>query len=184
MAGITRYFVPGLVLGVAGTLVWQQQWHTRWDQPVTHTPAIEQPVRDTSCIVSSITDGDTLRCGELRVRLLGIDTPERSQGALGDSATAALERLAPVGSRVVLEYDREREDRYGRTLAYVYNEQGYFVNEQLVRGGYAVQLTYQPNDRHELVLDSAEADAQASGAGLWKVNGFSCTPKAHRKREC
>lgn len=183
MGGITRYFVPGLVLGALGAFGWNHAQTQHWDQPVE--PSLPQLVRrDTSCIVSSITDGDTLRCGELRVRLLGIDTPERSQGELGNSAKAALADLVPVGSRVTLEFDREREDRYGRTLAYAYNEQGYFVNEQLVRGGWALQETYMPNNRYEDTLRAAQAEARIYRHGLWNVDGFSCTPKQHRKGSC
>lgn len=74
-----------------------------------------------SCIV---TDGDTLRCGAERVRLIGIDAPElpghcrhNRHCAAGDAAasTAALAHLVH-GRPVVLE--RHGRDRYGRTLAF------------------------------------------------------------------
>lgn len=151
---------------------------------VATTDSAPAPLADVAeCEVTSITDGDTLRCGELRVRLLGIDTPERGQ-LYGDSATAALARMVQVGDTVTLAYDVERTDRYGRALAYVYDRDGYFVNEELVRGGYALALHYDPNGLHRDRLGAAQAEARIYGHGLWKVDGFACTPKQYRAKEC
>jgi micrococcal nuclease len=43
------------------------------------------------------------------------------------------------GKRIRLEYDQQRHDQYGRTLAYVYLENGTFVNAEIIRqgGGFA-----------------------------------------------
>jgi endonuclease YncB( thermonuclease family) len=73
----------------------------------------------------TVTDGDTLRCGRERVRLLGIDAPETGkcrQGRVcvaGDpkASTNVLKKLVK-GKRVRLE--RHGQDRYGRTLAFAY----------------------------------------------------------------
>lgn len=89
------------------------------------TPTPVPPVEPllTAC---SVTDGDTLRCGEERVRLLAIDAPELAGHCRpgrdcveGDplAATAALE--AAVEGRA-LTIARFGQDRYGRTLAVVY----------------------------------------------------------------
>lgn len=136
------------------------------------------------CEVTSITDGDTLRCGERRVRLLGIDTPERSQHPVGDSATAALRRFAPVGSTVALELDVQATDRYGRTLAWVWNQRGELVNERLAADGYAVQLTYAPNVRYVERITAAVRLARSRSRGLWRIAGFSCEPRDHRRHRC
>lgn len=77
----------------------------------------------------TVTDGDTIRCGDERIRLLGIDTPElpghcrRGRDCVtGDpyAATASLE-AALAGS---LTINRVGEDRYGRTLARVAGAKG------------------------------------------------------------
>lgn len=74
----------------------------------------------------TVVDGDTLRCGEERVRLLGIDAPEMPghcrQGrtcAPGDPRASkdALKRL--IG-RAKVRLVRVGKDRYGRTLAVAY----------------------------------------------------------------
>lgn len=122
-------------------------------------------------VVTSITDGDTFRAGDERVRLIGIDTPEVSGGVecYGREATAALERLIPPGTEVRLVADVEAVDRYGRTLAYVHRPDGEMVNLALARDGYAQPLTMPPNVAHEDLFADAAAEARAAGRGLWSA---------------
>lgn len=135
--------------------------------------------------VLRIVDGDTLhlrvtssgpvrRAADLTVRLLEIDTPET--GASGgprecfaEEATAALTRLVPVGSTVRLTRDRDPRDDFGRTLLYLWNEDGTFVNQELVERGYARAVLFEPNDRHIDDLRAAEGRARSDERGLWGV---------------
>ena len=95
-------------------------------------------------IVSGITDGDTLtlETGE-RVRLLGINAPEKKQH-LYEEATERLRELVE-GKNVTLQTDFDQTDRYDRLLRYVFVE-GVFVNEILVREGLAAIYIVPPND--------------------------------------
>ena len=84
-----------------------------------------------------VADGDTiiLKDGR-RVRYIGIDTPEvahenRRAEPMGQAAKAFNSELVS-GRRIRLEKDREEKDRYGRILAYVYREDGLFVNCRIV----------------------------------------------------
>lgn len=70
------------------------------------------------------------------------------------------------GKRVRLEYDVEKRDRYGRTLAYVYVG-GVMVNERLVRAGYAQVSTYPPNVKYQERFLVAQREAREAGRGLW-----------------
>ena len=137
-----------------------------------------------TCRVTRIVDGDTVDCGGQRIRLLLIDAPERKQAPYGRRATATLARLMPVGSTVRVEFDLDRTDRYGRLLAYLFTGQGTFVNEAIVRQGFAVPLVYPPNVRHVERIRAAAAAARAERVGLWAVNGFDCLPADARKRRC
>ena len=137
-----------------------------------------------TCRVTRVVDGDTVHCDRLRIRLLLIDAPERSQPPFGRRATQALARLVPVGSTVRLEYDVDRTDRFGRTLAYLFTPGGTFVNEAMVREGYAVPLVYPPNVRHVERIRAAAAAAQRARAGLWLVDAFACLPVDARKGRC
>lgn len=137
-----------------------------------------------ACTVESVTDGDTFRCaGGRRVRLLTIDAPEMTQGPFGSVAKAKLAQLLPVGSSATLELDVQREDQYGRTLAYV-RRPGVLVNRALVRSGVAVVAVYPPNVRYVEVLRAAADSARADKAGLWATNGFECLPADHRAGRC
>jgi micrococcal nuclease len=123
--------------------------------------------------VTYVVDGDTISVRldtgrSERVRLIGIDTPERG-ACLAGSATGLTRRLAD-DKRVVLRGDatQDTRDRYGRLLAYVYRERdGLFVNAELVRRGYASAYTVPPNVRHEARFRRLAARAREAGAGLW-----------------
>jgi micrococcal nuclease len=136
------------------------------------------------CIVERIVDGDTLICAPgVRVRLIGIDTPELSQRPHGDRARRALEALIPVGSAVQLERDVEPADRYGRRLAYVWRE-GRLVNWEMLRDGWALLFTYPPNVRYVEAFQEAHRLAREERRGLWAVDAFSCPPVDRRRRVC
>lgn len=121
--------------------------------------------------VRQVIDGDTLTVSGIgTVRLIGVDAPEKRGGfraaePFGDDATAFLKRLAE-GKRVRLEYDGDRKDRYNRTLAYVFLEDGTLVNEAIIRGGWAE--TYRSfSYRRKPDFQAAEREARAARRGMW-----------------
>ena len=95
--------------------------------------------------VASVYDGDTLTlASSQRIRLLQIDTPELGSGeCYSRAARSELLSLAPLGSSVGLESDRQldQRDRYGRLLRYVWHK-GKNVNVELVRRGAATPYFY------------------------------------------
>jgi micrococcal nuclease len=125
--------------------------------------------------VIRVVDGDTILVrldGQReRVRYIGIDTPEsvseQPLESYGHPAAEENERL--VGGReVTLTTDVDPRDRFGRLLAYVRREpDGMFVNEALVRGGFATTLEIRPNVRYAGTFREAERRARAAGRGLW-----------------
>ncbi len=138
-----------------------------------------------NALVSRVVDGDTLVLeNNERVRLIGIDTPEihesnkldRDVQRFGQDA-ATIKRLGQrayeftrklvEGKRVRLEFDVERLDRYKRLLAYVYLEDGTFVNAAIVEQGYASLLTYPPNVRYADLFLKLYAQARQNQRGLW-----------------
>ena len=119
-----------------------------------------------------VIDGDTfdLDSGE-RVRLIGIDTPEYQPWKnridfFGKEASEYSRKLL-TGKKVRLEKDVDPKDNYGRTLAYVYLEDGRFVNLLLVEEGYARAKYYSPNGRHYLEFKKSQDEARRSKKGLW-----------------
>ena len=140
--------------------------------------------RQVGCVALRVADGDTFSCRDGRkVRLIGIDSPEREQPPFGSEAQQALRHMLPTGSTVRLEYDVESTDQYGRLLAYVWLGST-LVNEAMIRDGWAVLYTVPPNVKYAERLGRAQSEARAGGAGLWAQNGFACLPKDFRKGDC
>ena len=138
-----------------------------------------------TAVVVEVTDGDTIRVDhagtEERVRLIGIDTPEtHGQGGLrecfGNEASRRTAELLPKGTTVRLVRDVEARDRYGRLLAYVYRDDGVFVNLRLAEEGFAAPLTIPPNIAHRDAFAAASAAAREANRGLWGRCGGPDTP--------
>ena len=121
--------------------------------------------------VVRVVDGDTLVLdGNERVRLIGVDTPEtvdprRPVQYFGKEASAFTKRTAE-GKRARLEYDQERTDRYGCTLAYVYLEDGTFLNAEIIRQGFGHAYTRFPF-RYADEFRAYEREAREQRRGLW-----------------
>jgi micrococcal nuclease len=140
--------------------------------------------RPAPCVVERVADGDSFSCRDgRRVRLIGIDAPELSQGESGRRSRATLGRLAPPGTTVRLEGDAATHDRYGRELAHVWTGSR-LVNEALVLEGWAMLYTVPPNVKYAERLERAQKMARAAGVGLWGTGGFECAPSAYRRKHC
>lgn len=115
--------------------------------------------------VVGISDGDTievLRDGRaVKVRLHGVDTPEKAQ-AFG---TRARQFTADLVHRHTITVQVRDTDRYGRLVAEVLLSDGRSLNRELVRAGMAWWYRqYAPGDTE---LARLEADARESQRGLW-----------------
>ncbi len=127
--------------------------------------------------VVRVIDGDTIRVccvfgDRVTVRYVGVDTPEthhpmKGVDPYGMEAAEANRKLVD-GKTVRLEFDVQQLDRYGRTLAYVYSEDGTFVNAWLVENGYAVVMTIPPNVKHQDLFLKLQREAREAGRGLWR----------------
>lgn len=128
--------------------------------------------------VTRVVDGDTFWVDDgsregLKIRLIGVDAPEprnsgkKLRGPFGSESSGFLAQLLD-GQMVRLEYDIVRHDRYGRTLAYVYLEDGTFVNADLVKEGYATVMTIPPNVRYADEFLRLAERARKQKKGLWK----------------
>lgn len=137
-----------------------------------------------TCVVERIVDGDTFYCADrTKVRLIGVDSPERGQGRIARRASAALARLLPAGRPVILETDVTMTDRYGRALAWVWAGDS-LVNELMVREGWALRFTVPPNVKYVERLGVAEQAARRAGRGLWADGGLDCRPADWRRGKC
>lgn len=122
--------------------------------------------------VASIIDLETVSLDDgTEVRLAGIVGPRpRDVGveirAPEQLARAALSSLVE-GKAVRLTFDRQRQDRYGRTVAYVTLGGGAMVQSVLLRTGHARLEAVEGQRGCVTPLIAAELDARAAGRGLW-----------------
>lgn len=132
--------------------------------------------RDVASVIRVI-DGDTvdvdLDGDETRIRLLNVDTPETKHPdepvqCLGLEASQFLEDLLPVGTEVELDYDVEKEDSYGRTLAGLFHED-VLVNAQIAAEGLGVAVVYEPNSKFYDEVKNAEQSAREEQVGLFDL---------------
>jgi uncharacterized repeat protein (TIGR02543 family) len=126
--------------------------------------------------VTRVIDGDTIEVNLegviYKVRYIGIDTPEtvhptQPVECFGEQASAKNSELV-AGKIVVLEKDVSETDRYGRLLRYVWVGD-IFVNDYLVRQGYAYAYTYPPDVKYASQFAQAQREAQENNRGLWAV---------------
>jgi micrococcal nuclease len=130
--------------------------------------------------VIRVIDGDTFVADDgsekgMIIRLIGVDAPEsrntgrKKTGYYGQQSKEFLKKLLE-GRKVRLEYDVSRKDKYRRTLAYVYLEDGTFVNAELVKKGYAMIMTVPPNVKYADKFVKLQRRARNSKKGLWGEN--------------
>lgn len=123
--------------------------------------------------VVRVIDGDTIdvQQGEVtyRVRYVGVNTPESNEVCYDDAVEA--NRTLVDGQQVRLERDESNTDRYGRLLRYVYVGDT-FVNEILVRDGYAEAVLYEPDDLYYDEFLDLERDAASAGRGCHPTGIF------------
>lgn len=129
--------------------------------------------------VTKVVDGDTIDVligGQKKsVRLIGINTPEtvdprRPVQCFGKEASNETKRLLE-GKQVLLTKDVSEVDKYNRLLRLVYlpleNGQLLFVNDYLVREGFANNYTYPPDIKFDSQFRQAEQEAREQKRGLW-----------------
>lgn len=127
--------------------------------------------------VTKVVDGDTIwvRAGgdRVKVRLIGMDTaetvaPGEPVGCFGPEATSEAQRLL-AGASVYLELDpsQGQYDVYDRLLAYAWLEDGRLFNLEMIRGGFAIEYTYDDPYAYQAEFQAAQGEAEETQAGMW-----------------
>jgi micrococcal nuclease len=158
----------------------------------------QQQTKETY-VVKRVVDGDTFELDgkdengkNLRVRLLGIDTPEKWESKkldkdaertgrdkktiqrLGQMASDYVRKMCE-GKKVIMvpEQNYEDKDVYGRLLRYIYLEDGTFVNKKIIEDGYGTAFRRYPVSKLDEFI-KAENQARENNRGLWgEVEGLN-----------
>lgn len=137
--------------------------------------------------VIKVHDGDTVTLlinGRMRkTRLIGIDAPEMNQRPWGRQAREHLiDILNHTDWAVTMETDVVTTDKYGRSLVYLWTKNREFINELMIRDGYAVMFTIKPNNTYADRFKKAEQFAQGGRKGIWGPNGLKERPIEYKKK--
>jgi micrococcal nuclease len=133
------------------------------------TPAVNQKWIS----VKWVNDGDTIVLSNgQHVRYIGINAPEIAHDnhkaeAFGYAAKNYNQSLVRL-KKVRLEFDKEKHDRYGRLLAYIFLLDGTLINKKMIEKGYAYVLHLRPNVKYDSVLLKAQRDAMSAKQGIWR----------------
>jgi micrococcal nuclease len=146
----------------------------------------------TYCPLLKALDGDTVVCDfngnhrsdgvNERIRLIGIDASEmhyspklRAKLHLTEDEDAQYQPFALqaknfwrpyYGQKLRMEWDAQRQDKYGRWLAYLYQGQQN-LNERLLAAGLATVYFIPPNIKHRDAFELSEHRAQTNRLGRW-----------------
>ncbi len=125
-------------------------------------------------LCTRVIDGDTIVVEidnkQEKVRLIGVDTPEtvhpeKPVEYFGKEASEFTHKMVE-GKRVRLEYDWQKRDKYERLLAYVYLEDGTFLNAEIIKQGYGFAYTRFPF-KYLDDFRQYEREARENNRGLW-----------------
>lgn len=148
------------------------------EAPLNEKGDAESP--QTFYSVVSVPDGDTIRVQieneEVKVRLIGINTPEL-EGATGavscfGQRAAEKARAALNDKKVRLESDPSQNDRdkFDRRLRYAFLEDGTNFGEMMIREGFAYEYTYNTPYKFQQEFKAAQTEARQNQKGLWAPN--------------
>lgn len=131
--------------------------------------------------VTRVVDGDTIEIeGNIKLRYIGIDTPETKHPTKGVQCfgieASNKNRELVEGKMIRMEKDVSETDQYKRLLRYVWlidenatSSAGLFINDYLVREGYAYATTFPPDVAYSKQFVEAQQEARENNRGLWNM---------------
>jgi len=154
---ILVYFIIAVNFFLIGFLISQHTGKAVYDENIEYAN------------ITKIIDGDTLDTDIGRVRLLGINTPEKKEKGW-EEAKSFLENYN--NRQVKLIYFYEDKDKYDRKLRYVfYNNEN--INKKIIEQGLA-HIYYYNNDNYKQELETAEEKARKNKLGIWEKSKNVC----------
>jgi len=144
-------------------------------EAVKNLPEVIPEIKETSQIVTRVIDGDTFEINNKeKVRLICIDTPEKNQKYYAEAQQFLSDLL--LNKEIKLEKDVSETDMYGRILRYAYTMDGEFINEKLIKEGYARVFRYGKDTKYCDLFEISEKQAQNQKLRMW--SGYKETASA------
>ena len=135
---------------------------------------------DKTGVVTNVVDGDTLFIDDgTQIRLVGIQAPKLPLGRKGfkpwplaDEAKNELAALS-MGRSLTLSYGGSRRDRHGRALAHLHDENGLWIQGELLRRGLARVYSFRDNRRCIDDMLALEREARRARRGIWRLGYYT-----------
>jgi micrococcal nuclease len=161
--GVVKFLVILLLVLVSGFFYYQ------FTEPYIMGGTVKDIEKQNITILRAV-DGDTVDSSIGKIRLLGINTPEKKQPYYQE----AKDFMENYENKTIAAEVHEK-DKYGRYLAYIFDsESGELVNKKQLELGYA-NLYYYGEDKYYAEMKKADEDARAGGIGIWKKSrDFGC----------
>ena len=118
-------------------------------------------------VVSADTIEVTINKTGFTLGLIGLDAPNKGE-CYEPQATVYVRKLLR-GQAIRVVRDQSDFDSAGRLMRYVYLADGRFLNEAIIKSGYARHVNLPPDQQQTSVLGQAQQTAQSAKAGLWKL---------------
>ena len=191
MLGVVAFtfIAAGFLVGKSGegnspAVVLEEQNKTTAGQIAAVAPAVSEAAHTLlakeflPATVAYVVDGDTvdviLNGEQIRVRLVGINTPEtvdprKPVECFGKEASDKAKEILKEGDAVFLETDssQTKYDKYGRFLAYIFLADGTSFNKFMIAEGFAHEYTYRTPYKYQKEFRLAESKARLATKGLW-----------------
>lgn len=168
MSNTRKFLILGAFLFLSGTALLFRSDVKETALPQTSSSPQVSSESEEQFLVTRVIDGDTvvLANGE-KVRYIGIDAPEtyKKNQCFGEESKNKNKELVE-GKSVRLEKDISERDKYGRLLRFIWIGDT-FVNDYLVRQGYAKAYRYPPDVKYSSQFVEAEKEARENNRGLW-----------------
>ncbi|MEA1938890.1 MAG: thermonuclease family protein [Pseudomonadota bacterium] len=117
--------------------------------------------------VAQVQDGHTVILEDGRsVRLVGIQVPKESRPILAEAAHNALADLV-AGRTVTVSVTGASPDRHGRILAHLIRDDGLWIQEQMLRDGWARVYSFADNRARLAEMLTIERNARKNKRGIW-----------------
>lgn len=135
-------------------------------------PDMPANLAEYEVVPKSVHDGDTLRVrspkGEvLKIRFACIDAPELKQPLGQESRDYLRSIVAKGGNKVKLQ--PITTDRYGRTVAQLWNNNGLIQSQMVVAGMAYGYDQYKKDCPNWTAIESTQTQAQNEKVGIWKI---------------
>lgn len=131
--------------------------------------------------IAKVSDGDSIKVGDKKIRLMGIDAPEYSQTCFDADyeeyacGKISKEFLFNLANNKEVKCYYQKFDKYNRYLSECYVGE-LMINQEILRNGMGVTYTFGPADPE---MTRLEAEAQEKKIGIWR--GAFQLPKDYRK---